>query len=162
MFNIETPDEIFELSLCHAQINITTDCNMRCIHCRGAYESKQVINLGLSDFRSILQFTQGNLGEGAGYLISGGEPLKHPQFKELMVELSKYPKDGEFVTITTNGSLLKKSTLDFLQELDFPELRISISLDSAVPEIHNSFRKFDKAFQKALQAIRLVGERPEI
>ncbi|EKE21780.1 MAG: radical SAM protein [uncultured bacterium] len=162
MLRIETDDEILELFLCHAQINITTDCNMRCKHCRGAYEDKEVVNIGLADFRNILLFTREHLGEGAGYLISGGEPLKHPQFRELMIELSNYPKAGEFVTITTNGSLLKDSTLDFLQSLNFPELRISVSLDSSSQEIHDEFRGFNKAYQRAIQAIRLIGKRDGI
>jgi len=162
MFQIETVDEIYELSFCHAQINITTDCNMKCRHCRGAYESKQTTHLGLDDFRNILLFVGDNLGEGAGYLISGGEPLKHPQFENLLIELSNHTRKGEFVTITTNGSLLRASTLDFLQKLNFPELRISVSLDSASPDVHNAFRGFNKAYQKAIQAIQLIGERREI
>ena len=38
MLHIETDDAIYEVGFQHIQINVTARCNMRCEHCRGAYE----------------------------------------------------------------------------------------------------------------------------
>jgi radical SAM protein with 4Fe4S-binding SPASM domain len=96
------------------------------------------------------------------FSAKGGEPLLHPQFKKLLSILKNYSRKGEFVTITTNGTFLSDEWLDFLRSLEFPELRISISLDSVDPDRHNSFRHYSHAYEKAVQAIKLATGKTNI
>mgnify|MGYP001577588563 CR=1 FL=1 len=160
MFEIETQDAIYEVEFVHAQINITSRCNMKCEHCRGAYGG--VIDLPIDNFEKILLFSHQHLGSGGGYLISGGEPLLHPNFRDLLLMLKKNFRMDGFVSVTTNGTFLNTSVLDFLQSLDFPDLRIAISLDSIDPARNNAFRHSRQAFQNSVRAIKLVAERPNI
>lgn len=160
MFEVEMQDAIYEVEFLHAQVNITSRCNMRCEHCRGAYSG--AVDLSVADFERLLLFSRQHLGEGGGYLISGGEPLLHPHFSEFLLLLQNhFCKDG-FVSITTNGTFLNAKWLDFLQSLAFSDLRISISLDSVDPDRHNSFRHSRHAFEKSVQAIKMVTERQNI
>ncbi|MBI2050542.1 MAG: radical SAM protein [Parcubacteria group bacterium] len=160
MFEIETQDAIYEVEFLHAQINITSRCNMRCEHCRGSYGG--TVDLSAADFETLLLFSHQHLGEGGGYLISGGEPLLHPHLKELLLLLKHHFRKNGFVSVTTNGTFLTSGWLDFLQSLAFPDLRIAISLDSVDPERNNAFRHSRQAFQNSVKAIKLVAERPDI
>lgn len=160
MLKIKTQDTIFETEFIHAQINITSRCNMKCEHCRGAYEG--ATDLSIDDFENVIKFCYRNIAKGAGFLISGGEPFLHPQFKKILKLLKKYSRKDEFVSITTNGSFITKEWLDFLQNLKLPNFRISISLDSINPERYNLFRHCPYAFEKAIKAIKMVSERQSI
>ena len=158
MFQIETATTIFELEFFHVQLNITSRCNMRCEHCRGAYCG--AVDMLSDDFERLIAFASPHLiSKAGGYLISGGEPLLHPKFKDFLIILRKQIRVNDFVTITTNGSFLDSEMLDFLEGLDFPDLRISISLDSTNPIRHNEFRHNPRAFDDAIRAIRLTSER---
>lgn len=133
---------------------------MRCEHCRGAYSGAE--DLSLTDFEKLLIFSSEHFGQGGGYLISGGEPLLHPQFNEFLLMLKSYFGNAGFVSVTTNGTFLDDKCLDFLQSLGFPDLRIAISLDSVDPKRHDSFRHSIGAFEKSIRAIRLVASRSDI
>lgn len=158
MFEVNTEDSIYQIEFCHLQVNITSSCNMRCEHCRGDYSGRT--NLSLKDFNAVLDFAENNVQENAPFLISGGEPLLHPNFKEIMVLLKE--RGFAFVSITTNGSFLTPELLDFLDQLNFKNLRVSISLDSLYREDHNKFRNNPRAYDDAINAIKLVSKYPRI
>lgn len=160
MFEVETEESIYEVEFLHAQVNITSRCNMRCEHCRGAYGG--ATDLSMADFERLLLFSYRHLGVGGGYLVSGGEPLLHPHFRELLLLLKQHFRQDGFVSVTTNGTFIDDSWLDFLQSLAFPDLRIAISLDSIDPDRNNAFRHSRLAYQNSVRAIKLVAKRPEI
>ncbi len=162
MFPIETNDAIYEVEFFHVQVNITSRCNMKCEHCRGAYDRKNNIDMSIENFERLIAFSHEHLGEGGGYLISGGEPLLHPQLKDFLLILRKYCPQNEFLAVTTNGTFLNAEWLDFFQSLNFPDFRISVSLDSIYPERHNSFRHSPGAFDKSIKAIDLVAKQKNI
>lgn len=160
MFEVETQNAIYELEFLHAQVNVTSRCNMRCEHCRGDYSGAE--DLSVADFERLMLFSSPHIGEGGGYLISGGEPLLHPQLKELFLLVRDHIRDDGFVSLTTNGTFLSPNWLDFMQSLAFPDLRIAISLDSINPERHDTFRRSRRAFEQSVQAIKLVAEAPDV
>lgn len=160
MFEIETAEAIYEIEFIHSQVNITSRCNMRCEHCRGAYTD--ATDMSIKTFEKLVKFSQEHLGESGGYLISGGEPLLHPQFKDFLLLLRSHIRKNEFVSITTNGYFLTETIMDFLQSLDFADLRISVSLDSPNAEEHNAFRHCSDAYEKAIKAIELITKRKGI
>ena len=160
MFQVETSSAIYELEFYHVQINITSRCNMRCEHCRGAYTG--ATDLSLHDFQNVLDFCHEHMNSEAGILISGGEPLLHPHFREILTMLQNYVHGtNRFVTITTNGTYVSKVLLEFIKSLNFPETRISVSLDSIFPERHNTFRRSKRAHEQAMRAIKLITENTE-
>jgi AdoMet-dependent heme synthase len=154
MYSVETANAIYNLEFCHLQLNITSRCNMRCKHCRGDYCGAK--DLSLEEVSEIINFSKEHLQEGAAFLISGGEPLLHPQFKEIMKSIRE--GGAKFISITTNGSFLTKEILDYLDSLKFKQLRISISLDGSEREEVNEFRRCPTAFDDAIRAIKLVAK----
>lgn len=160
MFEIETDEAIYELEFIHAQINVTSKCNMRCDHCRGDYCGSTEISL--NDFENLVVFSQQNLGENGGYLISGGEPLMYSKFRNLLRILKKHTQGNEFVSLTTNGYFLTDEILDFMESLEFGDLRVSVSLDSADASKHNAFRHCEDAYERAIKAITLTSKRKNI
>ncbi|PIP67058.1 MAG: hypothetical protein COW93_02305 [Parcubacteria group bacterium CG22_combo_CG10-13_8_21_14_all_41_9] len=133
---------------------------MRCEHCRGAYQG--AVDMSVPDFERVIQFCCPHIAQKGGYLITGGEPLLHPQFRELLLVVKEHVRGDEFLTVATNGSFLTEELLDFLEGLAFPDTRISISLDSCDSSRHNAFRHSSHAFESAVQAIGLVVQRPNI
>lgn len=102
---------------------ITGYCNMNCPHCFMEAPEKRYGEVTMDEARrAIGQF------EKAGAVrvsLTGGEPLLHPHFREIVDEICRH---GLIVSqIVTNGSLLDRSLFDFLHERDlWPEIQISL------------------------------------
>jgi cyclic pyranopterin phosphate synthase len=79
--------------------------------------------------------------------LTGGEPLMHPQFREILTALTKC--DLKKLAITTNAILLDKE-IDFLIENNVKSL--NISFDSLNENSFNFITK-TKTFQKVLSSI---------
>jgi radical SAM protein with 4Fe4S-binding SPASM domain len=93
---------------------------------------------------------------GEGIRITGGEPLCHPHWLEI-VQLCR-SLEFKKVTLQTNAMLLRDEHLAPLRELDFPGLTIQISLDGVSPRTHDLVRG-EGAFSGAMQGImKLVQE----
>lgn len=157
MFEVETEEAIFDMEFCHVQVNITSRCNMRCEHCRGAYSDFKDVDLAVEDFQALAEFSCRHMSDGCGFLISGGEPLLHPRFNDIIRALKKHVKKSAFLSLTTNGLILNTRHLEMLKSLEFPEVRVSISLDSVDSVRHNAFRHHPRAFKNALRAIKLAS-----
>jgi Fe-coproporphyrin III synthase len=56
------------------------------------------------------------------------------------------------VVLSTNGTLIDRATADKFVELKFAY--IGISLDSAIPEVHDKFRGVEGAFKRTMQGFR--------
>lgn len=82
-------------------IEITNSCNLSCAFCAGtkrqrAFMSTEAFSYILKEIKAFTNYI---------YLHVMGEPLLHPQLKELLALAQKM---GFFVTLTTNGTLLPK------------------------------------------------------
>ena len=129
-------------------------CNFKCEHCS----------------------TRAPLGENADYLMPldkvaeladeahdlgivewnmhGGELLTN---KERLLELIRAIKPERFyVFLTSNGFLLTKETAEELAEAGVN--RVSISIDSFNPKVHDAFRGVEGAYAHAMQALEYVKE----
>ncbi len=129
---------------------ITGACNLSCHHCwveaGGRTTSKHVMARLLKKLiASIIA-----LG-GEGLRLTGGEPLCHPDWMELM----RFSRSTGFraLTIQTNAILLTDEDVSALRTLDFPGLSIQISLDGATAALHNLVRGTG-AFAGTLEGIR--------
>jgi len=93
--------------------------------------------------------------------LTGGEPLFHPQFREI-VEL--IAQAGVDIIIETNGTLVDSGTARFLKDAG-RVCFISVSVDGARAEIHESLRAVPGSFEKAIEGIRALAEagfRPQL
>ena len=129
------------------RLNLLDACNMRCMYCM---PEDQKFNK-LSDLLSpdqiktiVTNLTQFGIEE---VRLTGGEPLMHPQFREILTALTKC--DLKKLAITTNAILLDKE-IDFLIENNVKSL--NISFDSLNENSFNFITK-TKTFQKVLSSI---------
>lgn len=152
---VETESAIYDIELGPIQIEITGRCNMNCAHCRASEMPKE--DMPLDEILKIVRFARMYSPNYKEITISGGEPLLHGEFRKVICELRK--NGADFLTITTNGSLITEDLLDFFESLKFERLMLSVSVDSVNPKEHDAFRKYNSAFEKATTALRMISSR---
>ena len=128
--------------------NLTRTCNLKCIHCYTDSDAvKYPDELTTDQCKSVLD-DLAKFGVPA-VLFSGGEPL----VRKDLFELATYARDaGLHVVLSTNGTLITPEIARRFVELKFAY--IGLSLDSAIPEIHDKFRGMEGAFHKTMQGFR--------
>ena len=127
--------------------NITRTCNLRCVHCYS--DSMAAHYPGELDWRQMREV----VADLAGYqvpslLLSGGEPMVHPRFFDLVEFASAY---GLRLTISTNGTLIDARKAARLKAAKVSY--VGISLDG-IGEIHDRFRRKNGAFDAAVRGFR--------
>ncbi len=131
---------------------VTKGCNLRCVHCRAtATELASPTDLptekALDIIRQIAAYANPIL------VLSGGEPL----YRTDIFQLARYGTDlGLRVALATNGTLVTKEIARKI--VDAGVKRVSISLDGADAEIHDSFRGIPGAFDAAIYGFRNLKE----
>lgn len=123
---------------------VTKGCNLHCIHCRAtATELMSPMDLPTGKAREIIE-------QIAAYanpilVLSGGEPL----YRRDIYELAKLATErGVRVALATNGTLV---TRDVAQKIvDAGVKRVSISLDGADAQTHDTFRGIPGSFEAAV------------
>lgn len=152
--DIETEDTIYEIEFGQIQIEITGRCNMRCQHCRAAFQLRN--DMPIEQIVKIIRFVAQFGRDHNEIVLSGGEPLLHRDFDHVLESIRAEGTDS--ITLTTNGSLLTEGHLRLLERLSFTSVGLSVSLDSLTPETHDRFRGHQGAFARANAALRLVGQ----
>jgi radical SAM protein with 4Fe4S-binding SPASM domain len=132
------------------QVELTSRCNERCVHCYIPHENK------IHDMKPGLFYRMLGQAEKMGILgltLSGGEPLLHPHF----VEFLRKAKDYDFsINILSNLTLL---TDEIVVEMKANRLSsVQVSLYSMVPEIHDSITQMKGSFEKTKNAILTLIE----
>lgn len=127
-------------SLRYLELQITKRCNLRCKHCFvGEWGEVDLpidkIDRILKDFEEM---------QGLRLLLTGGEPLLHPQFDKINNLL---PKLAFRKILFTNGLIL---TEDWLNKLKVQEIQISLD---GMKEGHESLRG-KNTFDRTLSAIK--------
>ncbi|HAS83426.1 MAG TPA: radical SAM/SPASM domain-containing protein [Verrucomicrobia bacterium] len=126
---------------------VTRRCSLRCRHCRGA--ARDLAYAGEFSTEECFR-TIDALAEFARPMIilTGGEPLMRSDIHEI----ARYAVDhGCRVVLATCGHLL---TADLARELKRAGVAaISVSLDAAMPSVHDDFRGVPGAFEKTVQAL---------
>jgi len=131
---------------------VTKGCNLRCVHCRAtatelASPSDLPTAQALNIIDQIAAFANPIL------VLSGGEPLYRPD----IFQLARYGTDkGLRVALATNGTLVTKEVAQKI--VDSGVKRVSISLDGANAETHDSFRGIPGAFDAAVYGFKNLKE----
>ena len=126
---------------------VTRSCNLSCVHCRasslcGPYEGELDTEACLRLLDDIASFSNPVI------ILTGGEPLLRPD----IYEIAKFGTDkGLRMVLATNGTLVTDETATKMVAAGIQ--RVSISLDGADAERHDSFRKVPGAFAGALAGI---------
>lgn len=125
---------------------LTSNCNMRCLHCYGSYGVNiPKYELTGDEWINVIEDLSKN---GVFFVnISGGEPTMHPDFIKIINALVK---NEIYFMITTNGVFNKKIKNAILNAKDYI-LGIQISLDGPDWISHGFLRKNAKGkMQKEL------------
>ena len=125
-------------------------CNLACHHCwiSPHFDPAAASGKFLSLEHARKAVMQGKpLGLGS-VKLTGGEPLLHPQFRELVTLLAKA---GLGIIIETNGTLVDENLARFLKEKGIGF--ISVSLDGSDAATHEALRGVPGSFERALAGI---------
>jgi radical SAM protein with 4Fe4S-binding SPASM domain len=137
--------------------NITRRCNLKCTHCylpakfRYDTATSPPDPCELTTEESLRLIDEIALANKEVMLIlSGGEPL----LRSDVYELAEYAShNGMMVVLGTNGFFIDTDTVRKLKEKGVSG--VSISLDSAHPEIHDSIRLVPGSWDRAVKAIEI-------
>lgn len=131
------------------QIEITSKCNERCVHCYIPHKNKDTDIEPEMFYRTIEQCKKMGVMD---ITLSGGEPMAHPCFLDFLNETKK---NDFFVTVLSNLTLLDDKIISELKSTCLSG--IQVSLYSMVPEIHDGITKVTGSFEKTRNAIlRLI------
>jgi len=122
-------------------------CNMRCVHCSSSnFIRNDEPQLSIDEYRRIALML---CREGClVFHFTGGEPLIREDLEEI---ISVFYPERSAISIQSNGLASTRERLLSLRKSGVDIFNVSI--DSGIPEEHNSFRKTEDAFSKALQAL---------
>ena len=129
---------------------LTTGCNLRCIHCRAsATELMSPNDLSTSECLRVVD----ELAQYAPFILvlSGGEPLWRRDVFEIAAHAHS---KGIRVALATNGTLVDEAMADRIKESGI--VRVAISLDGTDRATHDSFRGHDGAFESAIHGLRCL------
>jgi len=131
---------------------ITRSCNLSCLHCRaaaerGPYEDELTTEECFRFIDEVAAFSKPVL------ILTGGEPL----MREDIFEVASYSSHKGLRTVmAVNGTLLNPEKAAAAKRAGIQ--RVSISLDGATPESHDTFRGVVGAYAGALTGIRCLKE----
>lgn len=143
---------------------LTNGCNLACRHCwiTPTFGNGEPSPGDCLDFDALCAAVETARPMGLSHVkLTGGEPMLHPQFREIALALQK---SGLSTDMETNGTLIDADAARFLRvsaQIGF----ISVSIDSVDPAAHDAFRGIRGAHDRAIAGVRNlidVGYRPQI
>jgi len=127
------------------QIELTSRCNERCLHCYIPHENK------INDIEPILFYDVLEQCHDMGVLnitFSGGEPLIHPKFNDYLRKAKEYDFS---ITVLSNLTLLNN---EIIAEMKASRLSsVQVSLYSMNADIHDAITQLPGSFIKTRDAI---------
>ena len=141
-------------------VEITDVCNFSCPFCFNASQEFSVnasVNsmdksfMNINDFITIVTLIKNN-----GYdriILSGGEPLLHPDIISMLIHLDAHNFRTQLVT---NGYLLNEEHICLFLEKD--SLTLQIDLDGIDSDTHDAVR-YKGSFEKNINTINLMSDK---
>jgi radical SAM protein with 4Fe4S-binding SPASM domain len=139
------------------EIDITAQCNYRCIHCFITLDAMQNSNKATSIAPQLFRRIVGQLRSSGciWLLITGGEPLTHPHFSEMW----RYAWDlGLKLTLFTNGSLITEEYVSLLEE--YPPEGLEVSVYSLRPSVYFEITRSATGFERLMSALEMLKNKP--
>lgn len=140
-------DEYFknEPQLTNLHIEITGECNERCVHCYIPHENK-INTMDTALFYNILE--QCKKMNVLHLTISGGEPMLHKDFISFLKRCKEY---NFSVNVLSNLTLLNEEILEEMKRN--PLLGVQVSLYSMNAHIHDTITCVKGSFKRTKDAI---------
>lgn len=140
----------------NAILELTPLCNMNCDMCFVRLSPKEMEQKGsLRSTEEWISLAEEMQKAGTMFvLLTGGEPLLYPGFKEIYIALKKL---GMILTLNTNGTLIDEKWADFFAK-NLPR-RINITLYGKDEDTYGKLCHYSDGYKKTLNAIKLLQER---
>lgn len=136
-------------------LDITNNCNYRCLHCYNSSGENNTANCEMTDTQIINLIKEIAEIKPFGICFCGGEPLLK---LELILKCSDILYEGgvKNISMVSNGYFMTEEVVKRLKEHHVSH--IQISLDGANSETCFDLRQNNKAFEKAINALKIVTE----
>lgn len=130
-----------------AWIEITNQCNLKCIHCYNESDSLCNNTMSLKDFYRVVDYLIRN--RVSKIQITGGEPFLNKDILKQMLNyvVGKFP----YIEIFTNGTLITDDWFEYLLKND---IHIALSVYSYNPQTHDNVTRIQGAFHKTNATIK--------
>lgn len=140
----------------NANLALISNCNLNCQHCfahtfniTAGGENKKELSTP-----EIIAVIKESLDLGIfDFDLQGGELLLHPDLEKIIKAIEPH---RSFINIVTNGILFNEDWAIKLKRWGVDV--IAFSVDSYIPDEHDSFRNQQGVFQKLMQAIQIARE----
>lgn len=136
----------------YAWLEITSNCNLKCIHCYGKFgdvknSAKGV--LSTNDWKEIIDKLL--INKCKEIQLIGGEPMIHKDFYELL----KYAHDKgmERIDFFTNATLINQESIEVFKKTN---ASVRVSLYGHNKELHEKITKIKGSFEKTEKALKLL------
>lgn len=134
---------------------VTRACQLVCTHCRAdAIRSRNPFELTTDEGRKLLDDLASFGSPRPLVVLTGGDPFERPDLPELVAHGT-----GIGLSMALSPSVTDRLTRSVLVELhDAGAKAVSLSLDGATAESHDSFRGVEGVFDATLEAARTVRD----
>jgi len=134
----------------HPAWEVTSACNLKCIHCHASAEAPGRDELSTDDGKKFID-ELAKVREFRMLVYTGGEPLVRKDLFELMEHAKRA---GLINVIATNGTLITEEVAYRLKEAGVATA--AVSLDSWRDEVHDYVRNRPRAFELAMNGIKAM------
>lgn len=144
--------EVQEHPLLYLFLEITRRCNLSCIHCGSDCSSSvHAPELTTESWISIIRYIKNVFGKSVTFVITGGEPLVHPDLEKITAEIQAQDMNWGMVT---NGFALTETKWNNLVKNGLSS--VTISMDG-MKKSHDKLRNRDGAYEKTVDAMEIIG-----
>lgn len=130
-------------------IELTNKCPLNCRHCY-VDKSNPIIMPNIMAEDIINQVVKLQIEE---VQITGGEPLLHPSFNNI---ISSLISSGVFVHLFTSGYIENKQVIEKLLKLNKKSIIVQVSLDG-LKEYHDNFRQKKGCFDSSIEFLKILN-----
>ena len=131
---------------------VTRTCNLHCKHCRANATDQSIENeFSLEEIKKTIDNIAGSFKPII--IITGGEPLTR---KDIYDIISYGNEKGLRMVMATCGMEITGEIIEKLKKAGIQ--RMSLSIDGATPESHDSFRQVQGSFQANMDSAKLFRE----
>lgn len=129
-------------------LNITDLCSNKCIMCHVRHHHRGVCQINIDTIESI--FKEASEIGFSQIIVAGGEPLLHPEIREV---LHIAHKNNLVVNLFTSGILSERHIVFFKK---YPPQILTLSIDAPIARIHNLIRKNPHSFKRVKNTIDYI------
>lgn len=139
-----------------ANFELTPVCNLHCDMCFIRMEQTEVNRMGgLRSLEDWLEQARQLQQMGTLFiLLTGGEPMMYPHFKELYIALKQM---GFILTINTNGTLIDEEIASMFQQQK--PRRVNVTLYGASNDTYARLCRSSNGFTRCMEGLKRLKER---